>query len=462
MAKISKNIKKLRSDKKLTQDALAVKMNVTRQTISSWETGRTLPDIEMIENLAEVFGVSAEEIIYGDKRKVGLEAEERDKRKIMGITFAVIGSAFTAAGVVILFVNFWRMFYLPVQTLFSFVPLAAGAAFAVFVYLKKRDSLILMESSACVWGIGMIATNALINSVYSVHLGFDNLLIIDAVFVLFIGLLMDSSAVKAAFFVLIDIWLWRVSSEDAYIQTALFFVLLFAGAFAFLFRQKADNIKIVPVGWAAVLSLGLGICFFGNIFDRNGTGLMVMSISAVFTALYALDNGKRKFYPFKYPAVLGCVVFDTIYGIIGMSNFRDSSFKIFDIYNLAGTAIFLALIAGAAFAGRESIKNNPFKLVFIMLSLIFTLLFRFSVPSPYITALIDIVLIAAGIKKAQILTANLGLLSLCVILITLIFGFDMNFIIKGLFCVAAGVLLILSNTLMTKLFSKRKEAQNNG
>ena len=38
MAKISKNIKKLRSDKKFTQDALAVKMNVTRQTISSWET----------------------------------------------------------------------------------------------------------------------------------------------------------------------------------------------------------------------------------------------------------------------------------------------------------------------------------------------------------------------------------------------------------------------------------------
>lgn len=149
MAKISKNIKKLRSDKKLTQDALAVKMNVTRQTISSWETGRTLPDIEMIENLAEVFGVSAEEIIYGDKRKVGLEAEERDKRKIMGITFAVIGSVFAAAGVVILFVNFWRMFYLPVQTLFSFVPLGAGAAFAVFVYLKKRDSIILTESSAC-------------------------------------------------------------------------------------------------------------------------------------------------------------------------------------------------------------------------------------------------------------------------------------------------------------------------
>lgn len=39
MAKVSKNIKKLRTEKNLTQDALAEKINVTRQTISSWENG---------------------------------------------------------------------------------------------------------------------------------------------------------------------------------------------------------------------------------------------------------------------------------------------------------------------------------------------------------------------------------------------------------------------------------------
>lgn len=39
MAKVSNNIKKFRTESKLTQDALAEKINVTRQTVSSWETG---------------------------------------------------------------------------------------------------------------------------------------------------------------------------------------------------------------------------------------------------------------------------------------------------------------------------------------------------------------------------------------------------------------------------------------
>ena len=77
MAKISKNIKKLRTERKLTQDLLAEKINVTRQTISSWENDRTQPDIEMLGTLADVFGVSLEEIIYGEKRNVGLEAVKK-------------------------------------------------------------------------------------------------------------------------------------------------------------------------------------------------------------------------------------------------------------------------------------------------------------------------------------------------------------------------------------------------
>ena len=68
MAKVSKNIKKLRTDKKMTQDALAEKINVTRQTISSWENDRTQPDIDMLVLLANAFDIGVEELIYGEKR----------------------------------------------------------------------------------------------------------------------------------------------------------------------------------------------------------------------------------------------------------------------------------------------------------------------------------------------------------------------------------------------------------
>ena len=66
---VSNSIKKLREEKGMTQEELAEKLNVTRQAVSNWETGRTQPDIETLTRLAEVFDVSVERIIYGSERK---------------------------------------------------------------------------------------------------------------------------------------------------------------------------------------------------------------------------------------------------------------------------------------------------------------------------------------------------------------------------------------------------------
>lgn len=66
MNKISKNIKECRLDAKLTQDQVAEKLHMTRQNISSYETGRTEPDIETIQKLAVLFDVPVERLLYGD------------------------------------------------------------------------------------------------------------------------------------------------------------------------------------------------------------------------------------------------------------------------------------------------------------------------------------------------------------------------------------------------------------
>ena len=50
-------LKKLRTDKGLSQQALAKKMYVTNSTVSRWESGRRLPDAAMITRLSEVLGV---------------------------------------------------------------------------------------------------------------------------------------------------------------------------------------------------------------------------------------------------------------------------------------------------------------------------------------------------------------------------------------------------------------------
>lgn len=64
---VGENIKKIRVEKRMTQEELAEKLSVTRQAISNYETGKTQPDIETLNKIASIFEVSIEEVIYGYK-----------------------------------------------------------------------------------------------------------------------------------------------------------------------------------------------------------------------------------------------------------------------------------------------------------------------------------------------------------------------------------------------------------
>ena len=55
--KIGKFIAKLRNENNLTQEALGEKLGVTNKTISRWENGHYLPDIEMLQLLSKEFNV---------------------------------------------------------------------------------------------------------------------------------------------------------------------------------------------------------------------------------------------------------------------------------------------------------------------------------------------------------------------------------------------------------------------
>ena len=65
MRDIGKNIRQLRTQKNMTQDELAEKLFVTRQTVSTYETGRSRPDVEMLAKIAEVLGTDVNTLIYG-------------------------------------------------------------------------------------------------------------------------------------------------------------------------------------------------------------------------------------------------------------------------------------------------------------------------------------------------------------------------------------------------------------
>ncbi len=76
---IGNKIKKYREQRNLSQDDLALKVFVSRQTISNWETNKSYPDIKSLSLLTNIFGVSLDEFVKGD---IDMMRREIKKEKV--------------------------------------------------------------------------------------------------------------------------------------------------------------------------------------------------------------------------------------------------------------------------------------------------------------------------------------------------------------------------------------------
>ena len=68
MLSIHAQLKLLRQARGLTQEEVAGRIGVTRQAVSSYESGRTRPDLETLERLAALYQVALEDLLYGTDR----------------------------------------------------------------------------------------------------------------------------------------------------------------------------------------------------------------------------------------------------------------------------------------------------------------------------------------------------------------------------------------------------------
>ena len=112
---LSDNIKNYRKESNMSQDDLAEKLGVSRQSISLWETGQTQPTIDNIIALAKIFNISSDMLlgssdivnISQDKEPKNQKPENqktKDKRKT-GLTLTIIIAVAVIIGAVILVVS---------------------------------------------------------------------------------------------------------------------------------------------------------------------------------------------------------------------------------------------------------------------------------------------------------------------------------------------------------------------
>ena len=90
-------IKSLREQNGITQEELAQKLYVTRTAVSKWENDKGFPSIDTLKHLAELFGVTLDELVSDDAVKTARLAEDRAARRFRIPAICCLAAAFTLA-----------------------------------------------------------------------------------------------------------------------------------------------------------------------------------------------------------------------------------------------------------------------------------------------------------------------------------------------------------------------------
>lgn len=78
LVKIGKFLQELRKEKELTQEQLAEQLGVARRTVSRWETGSNMPDLDILIELSDLYAVDLREILSGERKSENMNEEMKE------------------------------------------------------------------------------------------------------------------------------------------------------------------------------------------------------------------------------------------------------------------------------------------------------------------------------------------------------------------------------------------------
>ena len=77
--KIGTLLRELRKEKQLTQAELAEALGVSNRSVSRWENGMTMPDFDIMIELADLYSVDIREILEGERKETAMDAKKKEE-----------------------------------------------------------------------------------------------------------------------------------------------------------------------------------------------------------------------------------------------------------------------------------------------------------------------------------------------------------------------------------------------
>ena len=76
--KIGEFLKELRKEKRLTQEQFAEQFNVSRRSVSRWETGNNMPDLDTLIQMADYYEIDLRELLDGERKSEKMNEELKE------------------------------------------------------------------------------------------------------------------------------------------------------------------------------------------------------------------------------------------------------------------------------------------------------------------------------------------------------------------------------------------------
>ena len=130
---LGSKIKKYRNELSLSQDALAEKVYVSRQTISNWENGKSYPDVNSLVLLSEVFQTSIDHLIKGDVEVMKKQVRSEDTRE-----FKRLNTLYFILFLTLMVSPIPLAYYLRITGIVIWAVLAAVTLFVALAVEKKK------------------------------------------------------------------------------------------------------------------------------------------------------------------------------------------------------------------------------------------------------------------------------------------------------------------------------------
>jgi transcriptional regulator with XRE-family HTH domain len=135
---IGERLLKLRRERNLSQEDLANELDVSRQTISKWETNQSIPDFDKIVPLCEYFGITTDELLTGNSNIVEAKVQDVKSNFARNIAIAVMLYILSIVAIVLCAAEFNQPI-IGVSIFFVLIALGTGLLIYNGIYYKKES-----------------------------------------------------------------------------------------------------------------------------------------------------------------------------------------------------------------------------------------------------------------------------------------------------------------------------------